>query len=425
MSEPQGFYKLPRELRDQIYEDYFALDDGYHYSYKTNRLLSAEGESIDLSLRSTSRQIMNETRGLALKVNTIHFSTVYDEDLRERAGAFGAALAAFDSLKIEYLRKAGSSGFINNDACSYVARDFPQFLDAIQALRSSNDNIYLAYGEQGRHRETLSISRDFVASTVNFIDNQPILSNKLKEPLFWRAREGEPDSAAVIAQNHMPWDMPSLQDVVTMNQVLLPRYSVRHFRWDADRYWEHEKNRFSAVTMAIYFLNAISPNARLDIRRIVLNEERPAVAWSKCHGRGLIPFYQHNPALRIERRVSLWRAILPGLSAKPKELVLQFPNILRVARDDRVQADKISRGFWETGVAGWIKETLALPSLGMPTASFRMTMTASPPQRSQPRCSISFSAILHGRPPSRNVSLIRAYGQTHRLGWRPGLAMHT
>ena len=99
MTMSSGLLKLPRELRDQVYADYFPIEGGYQYNHATNKLTTSKGARVDLNTRLACRQVAAETRGLALKLNTISFSTMCDENLRERAGQFGALLGWISDLK--------------------------------------------------------------------------------------------------------------------------------------------------------------------------------------------------------------------------------------------------------------------------------------------------------------------------------------
>ena len=67
------FYSLPRELRNHIYKFYFEVEGGYAYNFSTGKLTSASGQPIELALRSVSRFFREETCGLALGLNTLHF----------------------------------------------------------------------------------------------------------------------------------------------------------------------------------------------------------------------------------------------------------------------------------------------------------------------------------------------------------------
>ncbi|KAG7043978.1 zinc knuckle, partial [Colletotrichum scovillei] len=68
--------------------------------------------------------------------------------------------------------------------------------------------------------------------------------------------------------------------------------------------------------------NALLPAAvRAQVRRIVIEEDREAMAAPECHGRGLIPFCQENPLLCVERRVNLWRNLLQPDSMAPHDRI--------------------------------------------------------------------------------------------------------
>ena len=77
--------RLPRELRDLIYEYYFDGEGGFKYDFVTNKLRWADGLSIDLSLVLACRQIAAETHGLALRTNTLRFKTFYSDHTQEHA----------------------------------------------------------------------------------------------------------------------------------------------------------------------------------------------------------------------------------------------------------------------------------------------------------------------------------------------------
>ncbi|KAI4619402.1 uncharacterized protein J4E87_007652 [Alternaria ethzedia] len=80
--------RLPRELRDLIYEHYVQVDGGYIHNIETNRLLQADGSPISTGLALTCRQIAAEMQGLALGQNTITFHTHFSESTRQQAGLF-------------------------------------------------------------------------------------------------------------------------------------------------------------------------------------------------------------------------------------------------------------------------------------------------------------------------------------------------
>ena len=173
----------------------------------------------------------------------------------------------------------------------------------------------------------------------------------------------------------MPWKIPTEEDIIAMKHVLGPENRVDDVKWNELRYLDRFKYRFSAASVAISFLESLSLVAQLQIRKIVLHEKNRAVAWPQCHAQGFIPFCQRNPKLRIERRVDLWKAILPDASG----LLIdnENPRSANARSDpcDSAQADSITSGFHNQGcIASWIMEVMSLHSLGMPSQSFRMVI---------------------------------------------------
>jgi len=77
--------QLPRELRDEIYRIYLFAGDGYVYDFRAACLRMPDGNPIDLALMRTCQRVHDEMRGLALRLNTVIFSTLYADDLRTRA----------------------------------------------------------------------------------------------------------------------------------------------------------------------------------------------------------------------------------------------------------------------------------------------------------------------------------------------------
>lgn len=298
----KGFHKLPRELRDQIYEEYFTLEGGYHYNHQTNKLLTEQGEAIHLGVRLASRQIAVETRGLAFKLNPISFSTVFDENLRERAGHFDSLLKMISDLKSKYLVwRSSRSGLIDDGIRDYVEEHFPEFLPVVRTMQISHINN----SDSNSWKESPSQSRRFIASTLKTIAKRPCFGEVIERHSYWTAPGSEPgpDPMAVISCEHSPWILPSKEAISTMRGSVAP-FSVEVNRRRGS-YWTRGKYRFSAATMAIVFLSSVPVKKRLDIRNIVLHEDHTAVAWPECHGQGLITYCQENSKLRIERRLDL------------------------------------------------------------------------------------------------------------------------
>lgn len=68
-------FRLPRELRDEIYHYYVLEEDGYHHDATSDKLRQASGRPINLSLQYTCKKTATEMEGLALQVNRVTFRT--------------------------------------------------------------------------------------------------------------------------------------------------------------------------------------------------------------------------------------------------------------------------------------------------------------------------------------------------------------
>ncbi|KAI8716977.1 hypothetical protein NCS52_00992700 [Fusarium sp. LHS14.1] len=231
MSSEANLLALPYEIREQIFQHYFKLDHGYFYDGESEKLVTADGQPIDLSLMYTCRSIADDTKHIPLSVNAITFSTVYREDwgLAEKHPA-----------------------------------EFTELID--KALPGWTDSH----------------------SPDEFFD-----------------------------LTFDPWAIPSLSEVVTTADQL-----QAHRLWENLEKWHHvekddtagnryrEKLYFSAAAVAIRFLDWMPKHQRLQMRNIIINEDRLAVGCPEGHVLGLIPFCRENPRLRVEQRVNLWRNLL-------------------------------------------------------------------------------------------------------------------
>jgi len=161
-----------------------------------------------------------------------------------------------------------------------------------------------------------------------------------------------------------PWSIPTEDELDThfphvplwgkRNEKLERR--VRPF-WVANR----AKAHFSAAAAAIHFLGSIPAATRQHLRRILVHEDRMSVNSAAGHGRGLVPFCLENPALRIERRVNLWRTCFLESTSEafphnPRLWLAHFVYVNDVEKMSAIHADRITKP-----VAEWMVEASLLP----------------------------------------------------------------
>jgi hypothetical protein len=208
---------------------------------------------------------------------------------------------------------------------------------------------------------------------TTMIAARPNFSNVVTQSLYFADELEQPDPRLVMNDPHAAWSIPTEEDIATMRACVEP-CSIDATPACEAQYWDKEKYRFSAAATAIAFLNSVSTETRLQIRRQVLSEDRMAVAWPECHGQLLIILCQENPNLRIKRRVNLWHCILPAALAPPYTAARNEHRI-----HDSISSGNVSSGYPGCGgVADWIMEASRLPAQGLPSNSFTLVIDVEP-----------------------------------------------
>ncbi|CAI0652499.1 unnamed protein product [Colletotrichum noveboracense] len=339
---PVSLFVLPRELRDLIYAFYVSIDGGYVCdtdSFIRGKLKGAKGDRIHLSLVYTCKRVAEEMDrgGLALRLDTITFSPISEESLGWLAGSFQRKKDALDRTRLAMLQTVGYC--IPDAVYSEMATAYPRLLPLLDRLkregrRSPLEATLLAMERRGPYGEAPSVYREFV---------KDVLQNSIE-----------------------PWTIPSDTQVRRLESEL-PVYQSHRAGLTADR----SIYRFSAAAAAIYFLEAIPHENRTHLRKIILDEKNEAVSNPECHARGLIPFCQEYPLLRIERRVSLWRNIF-------QEDVNYLDPERRCVLKDRPTPAFLNSDQITGNVASWIVEAMALLPAGMPAKSFSLLLDGDP-----------------------------------------------
>ena len=361
------FLQIPRELRDLIYEYYFYSDGGYTHDFESNKLRQANGDRIELALTYVCRQFSIESRGVALHVNKIHFTALHSDTIQKPAALIHANYKLIHRRKASLVNESAPTLLGLRDA-QILKKAYPQFTPIIDGWRSHGQfNIvgrqYVTCGEAP------SSWHDFVEFTLNLLSQHPGFAEKAKaESPIWPPYHGS--QAFDLSNAYVkPWDILSTADIEKL------RTTVTGVCYGFPFIVEGTKYAYSAAQIAIRFLRSI-PAATCDmIRKIALLEDRESVAGPACHGRGLITFCQTHPQLRIERFVSVWKALIPVAP----NLVLVYQRGLQsyiedgLMDHDRCPAERITKA------AGmWVAEALLLPSLGMPKDSFTLIIDGSP-----------------------------------------------
>lgn len=193
------------------------------------------------------------------------------------------------------------TGCFDNAIYAHVQRQHPQYVALTRLLQARRR----LSADSWAWKEAPSETRKFVASTLAAIAAQPCFSDLSKHRSFSTPECGKHEFTEVIGHEHKLWNLPTEDDITAMADLVGPENRVDAPGWTNVRYRARLKCQFSAATMAIHFLDTLSSHTQLQIRKIVLHEDNRSIAWPECHAQGLIPFCQHNPKLRIVRRVDL------------------------------------------------------------------------------------------------------------------------
>ena len=368
MSSHSRFLRLPRELRDIIYE-YYALDEGngYHFDPSSCKFKTSNGSPINLSLMYTCKLVAAEMHGVPLGTNTLIFSTMCLEDGDFTATRFHWALNGLFNEKGQQLTRA--QRHVTSDIEDKVARKYPSF------IRPFN-NRGLPFGIDGTGREIScwgepsSIYRGFVDYTLHLLWTHRH-SLFLEAPRNYFGKVDPIRLGRLLALNPSPWAIPSENEVADMEKTVHFPHAL--FFDVKDEYFQTNciKHRFSAAAVAIRFFESTPPNTLIQIRKVLLCEDQESVAYPASHAAGLIGLYLAYPKIHIERRVSVFRNMLPAGSDKDHRFLLY--RIADLDRDNHSQGNEQLQSFYiSSPFSVWIEETLGLYDAGMPLDSFSL-----------------------------------------------------
>ncbi|RMJ07700.1 hypothetical protein BHE90_002214 [Fusarium euwallaceae] len=162
MSSDANLLALPYEVREQVFQHYFKLDRGYFYDGESEKLVTADGQPIDLSLVYTCHSIANDTKHIPLSVNTITFSTVYREDWRERASGLAYILKCHHLLQADMVYHL--LRFVTPEMYSQIGLQFPQSMPNIREELTTE----LQFHEGTNWRPAL----DWISVKLEFLEKQ-------------------------------------------------------------------------------------------------------------------------------------------------------------------------------------------------------------------------------------------------------------
>ncbi|KAK4441985.1 hypothetical protein QBC34DRAFT_456898 [Podospora aff. communis PSN243] len=276
---------VPREIRDHIYHEYLFNENGYLPCLKP----------IDLALTYTCRQIADEMRGLALRLNTVIFTTLYSDELRTRAGRWNILLAG-TLTRGRGKDVVGEAALRMDDATANEVRrqlDGNPFASIFDRLRDpSQDDIYLSASQ-------IAITDPLVHDYFAHVHWQRDCS-ALGRPVA----RSKYDPSFIFNFDREPWRIPTEEELDRIAGELPHLVDQSYLFVDqglqkTQDYWKSHwaKSRFSAAAAAIHFLNSLSPANRKHLRKIVVGPIDPL---QEAYGTTGFDFYE------LTRSVAEW-----------------------------------------------------------------------------------------------------------------------
>ncbi|KAI8179645.1 hypothetical protein K4K51_003419 [Colletotrichum sp. SAR 10_75] len=345
---------LPREIRDSIYEFYVAADGGYVCNPErlAEKILNqrrneasldvsgifqrADLQPIDLNLSYTCKIAAQEMSGVALRVNTITFSTVTSAELRVLAERFNhLMIKRFDGDRDGAFRFAGFA--MPESERQGLKLKYPQFaplLDRMKQEGNTHPETRLTTGwdgfvqwyrtgggrlrsRMGPYGEAPSLYRTFQKDALTAIATSEFGREQIER--FWRETRSKLFrlvSAPRVAECKIEhWAVPSAEDMqfLTINQGsnssspdarYKPKY--RYTPWAMDSA-QVTHNVASWVIEALALEPAGMPSGSFSL----LLDGQP-VPWQCTQVFQLI--VQRDAAWQAAWLLSLDRGILPSLS---------------------------------------------------------------------------------------------------------------
>lgn len=362
--------QLPRELRNHIYDYYFSCDGGYTHVFETNKLRRADDQPIELSLVLSCRQIAAETHGLALRTNTLRFTTFHSDATQEDAVLLHASNNAIRYIKESILNYA-THDYLSEEQAQTAREAYPQFAPVIDHWQSPRHSIihralfrpYLICGEAP------SIWHDFVAFTLDLVSQHPEF---LKNARVWSELPFKNNEYHLVSDvDTRPWEIPDGTEIARLRRISGQPFDTFHLS-------ARTKHAYSAASRALLFLHSAPETTRENIREILLIENRESISLPDSHGRGFIPFCQTYPQLKVERRASLWSNVFPIASHNLSSYLENDQSLFDKGDEGHLFLTRCYAEDMTKAMGTWIKEAETLVSLGMPHGCFTLVLDGDP-----------------------------------------------
>ncbi|RGP64339.1 hypothetical protein FLONG3_9612 [Fusarium longipes] len=401
---------LPRELRLQIYRDYFTVPGGYVYDGDTDKLVQANSDPIQLSLRRVCRTVAHETHDFPFSLNSVKFSTVYRKDWQKTAACLKTIVMYYSKLQravLLHLRLQITPDMFNHDSDAEFGKHMPT-VEAEVAEQISLDARYPgSYRFASLERQDRQDYLCRPSSNSHLMDKAithvlRALAAKCPHEFEAAVDEAQPGwSASHSALDFfnltmLPWEIPSLAEAKTLAEEwnltedtdLKTAWYRKQLFYTAYRgpiFKYRHRHYLSAASLAIRFLTQITARQRLSIRRLVVNEDRTSGPRPECHPLGLIPFSRENPNLYIDHRINIWRNfVVRSENISLNNMVTGAEGIWSHLTQEEIDEDQLSLSHQAYGsglkdcFSHLMSHTMEILNQGINPGSYTLTLDGEP-----------------------------------------------
>jgi hypothetical protein len=194
------------------------------------------------------------------------------------------------------------------------------------------------------------ISQACGSSRHYFGDRSPFAEGSHRQVLAWR-----PD----------PWLIPSIAELHVIEQFSTEAPSpIEKAEYE---YYGGIQLYFSATAICIATLKRLTKQNRVQMRSVILQEQCRSISNPEVHTEGLISYCKENTKLHIVMHAGFSTNLCPSLWAKRDAALLSPRDATQTRKHNyiRIAVDRLIR-------------TAALPSLGMPSHSFKVVLDVHP-----------------------------------------------
>ena len=211
----------------------------------------------------------DEMRDLALKTNTIAFSTLYLESERKEIGNFGAFITNIYEARFRAFEKTSYDyrSLVTQEILAELAEQWPQFVPAEHLHDEWN----------GPRTPGLQQLIGTTSEFRNFVDHALcLLGTRFAREIHRNDVRRNFPRETFSSLELDPWIILN-----STNKKKLPTEIGPHSGGLRDRI----QFRYSAAAVAVRYLSSLPPSTRKCIRNITLSEDHEAVAYPECQYR--------------------------------------------------------------------------------------------------------------------------------------------